>query len=154
MLTNPIASTDNIWREDDTSRSLTSDLRTIEQGLTDLTITKANDIHYHTTLIQSANASANATVSNGSFSVVPEVEFLNLGTYLVNIQYSTSSGLVGRSTYALRIDKSKTIQRTITLSECKDGNDNFMVTYRDGTYTFVTSYTGTGSPTNVTFNIL
>lgn len=154
MLTNPIASTDNIWREEDTSRSLTSDLRTIEQGLSDLTITKANTSHPHTNLIQSINTSLSATASNGSFSVVPDVEFINLGTYLVNIQYSTSSGLVGRSTYSLRIDKSSTIQRTITLSECKNGNDNFMVTYQNNTYTFVTSYTGTGSPTNVTFNIL
>lgn len=154
MLTNPICSTNQIWREDDTTRCLTTDLQTIENSINAVNVAKASKNHTHTNLIQSINTAVSATVSNGSFSVAPEVEFVNLATYIVNIQYSTSSGLVGRSTYSLRIDKSSVIQRTLTLSECKNGTDNFMVTYRDGTYTFATSYTGTGSPTDVTFNIL
>ena len=135
----PICSTDQIWREDDMSRSLTSDLNSIETMLS--------------TCIKSANTQLTATVSNGTFSVTPELDLLDNSRYLVNLQYSTSSGLVGRSLYALKVNKSSVLQQTITLSEPKNGTDNLMVIYRNGAFTFSTSYTG-GSPTNVTINVI
>ena len=138
-LESPVCSTDNVWREDDTTRSLTSDLNAIETTLSGC--------------IKSANTQLTATVSNGTFSVTPELDLLDNSRYLVNLQYSTSSGLVGRSLYALKVNKSSVLQQTITLSEPKNGTDNLMVIYRNGAFTFSTSYTG-GSPTNVTINII
>lgn len=135
----PICSTNQIWREEDMSRSLTSDLNSIETTLS--------------TCIKSANTQLTASVSNGSFSVTPDLDLQDDSRYLVNLQYSTSSGLVGRSLYALKVNKSSVLQQTITLSEPKNGTDNLMVIYRNGAFTFTTSYTG-GSPTNVTINII
>lgn len=138
-LESPICSTDNIWREDNMTRSLSSDLTAIETTLS--------------SCIKSANTQLVATVSNGSFSVTPGLDLQDNSRYLVNLQYSTSSGLVGRSLYALKVNKSSVLQQAITLSEPKNGTDNLMVIYRNGAFTFSTSYTG-GSPTNVTINII
>lgn len=138
-LESPVCSTDNVWREDDLSRSLSADLNAIETTLS--------------TCIKSANTQLTATISNGTFSVTPELDLQDNSRYLVNLQYSTSSGLVGRSLYALKVNKSSVLQQTVTLSEPKNGTDNLMVIYRNGSFTFSTSYTG-GSPTNVTINII
>lgn len=136
----PICSTDNVWREDDMTRSLTSDLDAIETTLT--------------SCIKSLNKSVNATASNGTFSVTPTVPFVNGSVYLLNLQYSTNSGLVDRSTYAFVYDTSKLIQSTTILANCYNGNDNFMATYRNGTLTFATSYTGSSTPTNLTIKVI
>ncbi len=127
-----IGSTDDIYKGFDQTKTLTD--------------------HLNAT-IQSANTQLTATASNGSFSVTPELDLVDNARYLVNLQYSTSAGLVGRSLYALKVNKSSVLQQTITLSEPKNGTDNLMVVYRNGEFTFSTSYTG-GSPTNVTINII
>lgn len=127
-----IGSSDDIYKGSDQTKTLTD--------------------HLNAT-IQSANTQLTATVSNGSFSVTDDLNLVDNSRYLVNLQYSTSSGLVGRSLYALKVNKDNMLQQTITLSEPKNGTDTLMVIYRNGAFTFSTSYTG-GSPTNVTINII
>lgn len=136
----PVCSTDNVWRGTDENRCLTDDLDNIESTLT--------------TCIKSLNKTITATASNGTFSVTPTLAFVTGNVYLLNLQYSTSSGLVDRSTYAFVYDTSKVIQSTTILANCYNGNDNFMATYRNGTLTFATSYTGSGTPTNLTIKVI
>lgn len=156
----PICSTDNVWRDEDMNRCLSDDLDTIETNITSLQSGKANKTHSHTnyaataTTIQTINTSVTVTASNGSFSVTPDVAFIDGGTYLLNLQYSTSSGLVDRSTYAFRFDTSKLIQSTTILANCYNGNDNLMASYRNDTLTFATSYNGTNTPTNLTIKVI
>lgn len=136
----PVCSTDNIWRETNEDRCLSDDLNAIESNIA--------------TCIRYLNTSFTATASNGTFSVSPNVEFVDGGTYLLNLQYSTSSGLVDRSTYAFRYDTSKVIQSTTILANCYNGNDSLMASYRNDTLTFATSYTGSGTPTNLTIKVI
>lgn len=127
-----MGSTDDIYKGNDQTKTLTD--------------------HLNAT-IQSANTQLTATISNGSFSTTADLDLVDNARYLVNLQYSTSSGLVGRSLYALKVKKSSALQQTITLAEPKNGTDSLLVMYRNGAFTFSASYNG-GSPTNVTINII
>ena len=147
-------SSDLIHVGGNTDLILTDNLVEIGDRLDDLTTNKAHVSHTHNTFIQTLNTSIAATASNGSFSVTPNVEFVDGGTYLLNLQYSTSSGLVDRSTYAFRFDTSKLIQSTTILANCYNGNDNLMASYRNDTLTFATSYNGTSTPTNLTIKVI
>lgn len=147
-------STNTIHVGDNTDLILTDKLVQLGEMQETLAATKAQVNHTHNTFIQTLNTSITATASNGTFSVSPNVEFIDGGTYLLNLQYSTSSGLVDRSTYAFRYDTSKVIQSTTILANCYNGNDNFMASYKNGVLTFATSYTGSGTPTNLTIKVI
>lgn len=155
----PEFSTNSIWWNRDTSKCLTDHITEMQTSIDEKAAVShthsgyAITEHTHNTMIQSANTQLTAAVSNGSFSVTPDLDLVDNSRYLVNLQYSTSSGLVGRSLYALKVNKSSTLQQTITLSEPKNGTDNLMVVYRNGAFTFTTTYNG-ASPTNVTINII
>lgn len=131
-----IGSTDDIYRGSDQTKTLSDHLTNMESS------------------IKSLDATFTATVSNGSFSVSPTANFVDKGVYLISLQYATNSGLVDRSTYAFKYDTSKLIQSTTILANCHNGNDDLMATYRNGTLTFATSYTGNGTPTNLTIKVI
>lgn len=136
----PVCSTDNVWRETDEDRCLSDDLNTIESTLS--------------SCIKSLDTTITATAVNNSFSVSPTASFVNGSVYLLSVQYSTSSGLVDRATYAFKYDTSKLIQSVTTITPCYNSSDNFMATYRNGTLTFAVSYNGTPAPTNITIKVV
>ena len=136
----PVCSTDQVWREDNMDRALTEDLQSIESTLS--------------SCIKSLDTTITATAVNNSFSVSPTISFGNGGVYLLSVQYSTSSGLVDRATYAFKYDTSKLIQSVTTITPCYNSSDNFMATYRNGTLTFAASYNGTPAPTNITIKVI
>lgn len=147
-LESPICSSDQIWREDDMTRSISMDLTAIESNIAALQSTATS--HTHPAMIQAINKSLTLTLSNGTYSgTLSASDFVDGGTYLLSVNYINSNTLADRTLYAFRYDSSKKLQTTILLVDGKNANDSLLATYSNSTFTFASQYTGTATSATV-----
>lgn len=98
--------------------------------------------------------SIDLTLSNGTFSTSATNNYNDKCVYLASVTYSTSNALVDRSLYMIYINVDSVLQQTVTLCGCGNGNDNLLVSLRNGTLTFSSTYNGSTAPTKCQIKIL
>ena len=139
----PVCSTDQIWRQGDTSRCLSNELVNIEDG-----ISRVDE----KTVLRALNKTATMTKSNGTFSATFEDErFENGKVYLVSIKYTKGNALVDQSLYSIVWQDGLRLVQSYNIVKCYSGNDNFIAQQTNRVMTIASTYTGDADSATVRF---